>query len=285
MNQQTTDSFQGVINDLLLSVPREITLSGGNLEVDYGLIDKGIIVTDNYFSVITDGTVHVASEKEYEHPERNLYTLMPVHVPEAEEIQILISEYSLNRILDSVVELDMIYYVNSEQTSVNVDAIINEYEEVFGVHPNVTIIVKANPDLNKYLPQVKLSHHGSLIEFYMDVHFTNPLDVSIDAAVMTIKIIANLTFTVDNDFKLYGEAKYLKNEIIEFSPYFKSTMSKSKIEKEFQMYTPLMESYINSILDDGWQLPIPKNITKYILKEKVTAYNGYLLIDGDADFT
>ena len=46
-----------------------------------------------------------------------------------------------------------------------------------------------------------------------------------------------------------------------------------------------MESYANSVLDNGWKLPLPQNITRYILREKVVPKDGYLLIDGDADFS
>jgi hypothetical protein len=51
------------------------------------------------------------------------------------------------------------------------------------------------------------------------------------------------------------------------------------------MFIPLMESYANDLLDNGWKIPVPENFTRYILKEKVTPYDGFLLIDGDADFT
>ena len=45
-----------------------------------------------------------------------------------------------------------------------------------------------------------------------------------------------------------------------------------------------MESYANDMLDNGWPIPVPANFTRYILKEKVTPLDGFLLIDGDADF-
>lgn len=46
-----------------------------------------------------------------------------------------------------------------------------------------------------------------------------------------------------------------------------------------------MESYVNDLLDNGWDLPIPRNYTRYILKETVKPYDGFLLIDFDIDFT
>lgn len=47
---------------------------------------------------------------------------------------------------------------------------------------------------------------------------------------------------------------------------------------------PLMEAYANSVLDDGWRIPLSTNVTRYIKKQKVQYREGYILIDGDADF-
>lgn len=58
-----------------------------------------------------------------------------------------------------------------------------------------------------------------------------------------------------------------------------------ELNNKLILVTPLLESYANSKLDDGWKLPLPTNITKFIRNQKVVAREGYLLIDGDADFT
>lgn len=49
--------------------------------------------------------------------------------------------------------------------------------------------------------------------------------------------------------------------------------------------TNMIESYANNILDNGYALPVPDSISPYIKNEKVVAKEGYLLIDGDCDFT
>ena len=55
----------------------------------------------------------------------------------------MVSEYSLEELLESIVELNMFSYVNSDQTSDSIDAIITEFERSFGDHPNVTVVVEA----------------------------------------------------------------------------------------------------------------------------------------------
>jgi len=47
---------------------------------------------------------------------------------------------------------------------------------------------------------------------------------------------------------------------------------------------PLFEAYANSVLDDGYSLPLSSNITRYIKKQRVQYRDGYVLIDGDAEF-
>lgn len=61
MNDQTKAALQAVINDLLLTVPRQIAFDNGLIDVDYGLMNEGVIVTDEYFSAIMDGTVHLVN--------------------------------------------------------------------------------------------------------------------------------------------------------------------------------------------------------------------------------
>ena len=56
------------------------------------------------------------------------------------------------------------------------------------------------------------------------------------------------------------------------------------MNSKLSILLPIMESYANSVLDKGWKLPIPQNITKFILREKVEPRDGYLIIDGDVDF-
>jgi hypothetical protein len=45
-----------------------------------------------------------------------------------------------------------------------------------------------------------------------------------------------------------------------------------------------MEAYANSMLDDGWILPLSSNITRYLKNQRVVSRDGYILIDGDAAF-
>lgn len=210
---------------------------------------------------------------------------MPLHDEKGGEVQLMISEYSLNTVLLTTVQLDIIKYINTDQSSDSIDAILADFDRSFGEHPNVTLEVKAsNQDLTKYRPSIKILSTGSLIEFFIDIHIKNPIDPTIDAALIIAKAQTNMSFSVTNDFELHGFIHELKLNVIEFYPYFKTSTTIANMNTKLSILLPIMESYANSILDKGWKLPIPQNITKYILREKVEPRDGYLLIDGDVDF-
>jgi hypothetical protein len=95
---------------------------------------------------------------------------------------------------------------------------------------------------------------------------------------------SDVTFSISDDFYLYGDIMSLTLDIVEFNPYFATKTTSETLRKKIGILVPIMESYANSLLDSGLKIPISQNITKYILKEKVTTYDGFILIDGDADF-
>lgn len=101
------NALEETVNDILKTIPSEIKVNNGKLLFDYSLIDEGIIVTDDYLSIIMDGTLHVENFPE---PKEKNYTFMPVYVEKAEEVQIMISEYSINEILISLIQLNILEY-------------------------------------------------------------------------------------------------------------------------------------------------------------------------------
>jgi hypothetical protein len=73
---------------------------------------------------------------------------------------------------------------------------------------------------------IKISSGGSSLEFYIDVHIKNPYDTRIDAALITSKIVTNISFTVNSEFELMGEINNLDINVLEFDPYFKTASTK-----------------------------------------------------------
>ena len=103
--------------------------------------------------------------------------------------------------------------------------------------------------------------------------------------MVVAKAITNCSFFITNDFILTGDVHHLELNVVEFNPYFKTTTTMRNMNTKLTFILPFMESYANSVLDKGFKLPLPQNLTRFILREKVIPKNGYLLIDADADFT
>ena len=62
-----------------------------------------------------------------------LYNTMPAHNPDASELQLMLSEYSLNTMLLTAVELNLLNYTNSDQGSAGIELLMNNFEGTYGV--------------------------------------------------------------------------------------------------------------------------------------------------------
>jgi hypothetical protein len=101
---------------------------------------------------------------------------------------------------------------------------------------------------------------------------------------MTAKAQTDLSFFVNDNFLLWGSIQDLNLTVIDYEPYFKTQTSLATINSKLHILLPLMEAYANSMLDDGWILPLSSNITRYLKNQRVVSRDGYILIDGDAAF-
>jgi hypothetical protein len=152
--------------------------------VDYMLVDDGIHVSEDFISSIVDGTFHPIGVNDSS-IERNFNT-MPLYESNGRELQVLISEYSMNTVLRSMIDLDKLDY-EDYLTSDQILALIEDFEEPFGDQDEVLMVIKATP-LDKiherYHPKVTITPEESIYEFSLDIHIKNPFNIEIDAMVM-----------------------------------------------------------------------------------------------------
>lgn len=94
---QSRLSLQKLVNEMLSAAPRDMKFDDGTVDIDYSFVGQGVAVTDEYFSVILDGTVSSVQHKNVSATKK--YTKMPLHDPDGAEVQMMISEYSLNSML------------------------------------------------------------------------------------------------------------------------------------------------------------------------------------------
>ena len=165
-------------------------------------------------------------------------------------------------------DLDAVSFSNSYQNSEGIDSIILDFEAAFGSHANVTLTAKANKD-PKYKPSIKITKEGCIVDFYVDLFIMNPIDETIKAAKLTTKAVTSMSLYINDQFLLWGSVHDLKLTVVEYEPYFRTQTSLETINSKLSIMLPLMEAYANSVLDDGWKLPLSTNITNYIKRQKI----------------
>jgi hypothetical protein len=77
------------------------------------------------------------------------------------------------------------------------------------------------------MSEVKIDTDGSHVEVIINIHYKNPINPDIDAALVIAKASGDIIFEVGNDFKLYGTTDQVSLHVLDFEPYFlSSTTSK-----------------------------------------------------------
>jgi hypothetical protein len=79
MEEPARKALESMVNDMLLREPREIDVDGDQVEVDYRFVGDGVQVTDDFFSIIMDGTVSATSQKGKNRTQSDKYSKMPLH--------------------------------------------------------------------------------------------------------------------------------------------------------------------------------------------------------------
>lgn len=149
---------------------------------------------------------------------------MPFYESNGRELQVLVSEYSMNTILRSMISLDVLDY-EDYLTSDQILALIEDFEEPFGDQEEVKMMIKATPlDTihEQYHPRVTINPEESIYEFSLDIHIMNPYDDTVDAMVLQTQIKAYISYTIDNDFMLYSHATDIEAELTELDSYFQT---------------------------------------------------------------
>ena len=107
-----TEFVDTIINQSFISYDQHTHLYEETMEIDYQLVGEGVHVTDDYVSLIMDGTFHSirsdADEKwEDEGDSEHLYASpLPLHLDDQGSAQVFISDYTLNSLVNAAIDLD-----------------------------------------------------------------------------------------------------------------------------------------------------------------------------------
>ncbi len=70
---------------MLLKVPTSASFDDGQVSIDYSLVNDAIVVTDEYFSIVMDGSVFLSNTSEPAQKAKE-YTTMPAHETDGAEV-------------------------------------------------------------------------------------------------------------------------------------------------------------------------------------------------------
>lgn len=79
MEEPARKALESMVNDMLLREPREIDVDGDQIEIDYRFVGEGVQVTDDFFTIIMDGTVSATSQRGKNRTQHDKYSKMPLH--------------------------------------------------------------------------------------------------------------------------------------------------------------------------------------------------------------
>lgn len=131
---------------------------------------------------------------------------MPFYInnKNAKDVQVLVSEYSMNTILKTMIQLDTFFedlWLEPEE----ILALIDDFEKPFGEQDEVRVIIKATPldQLEEdYYPYVTITPEESIYEFSLDIHIMNPFDDTVDAMVMSVFVRSYIKYEIGANFTI-----------------------------------------------------------------------------------
>lgn len=198
----------------------------------------------------------------------------------------MFSEYMLSTVAQVIFEQDVIRVPVPTLDSSMIDAFVQEYQDNFGDHEDIPLVIKSVTGVEKYKPVVRITKNVVYMDFYMTIHIPNPFRLDWDAAVIVVKVTTETSLSIDQNFQMVGIMKDLKMEAVEFKPYFMATDTTLKTlttALQRTLFAGYIESYFNNILDDGFDLPILSELKFYIKNISISTYDGLLLIQGQTN--
>ena len=73
----------------------------------------------------------------------------------------------------------------------------------------------------------------------------------------------------------------IKTEVMEYVPYFNSRSNKKGLDASLAILDPWAVSYLNNMLDQGLQMPLPDWLLAPLNKPRFKQYQGYFLFDSE----
>ena len=244
--------LEQMINDFVVTYEQHTHLYDSTMEIDYQLVGDGIIVTDDYLTMIMDGTFHKIQGDgeldEHEGEEKHTYaSLLPYHVAERGPAQIMISDYTLDSLLNTSLTLKW-YDFSDEMSTAAINNYIDHFEKAFGSKTKVKVTAKPVAGTQKL--SVSGSKGLTTLTGLVNVHIQNPFaDREMDAVRLTVEVVAKVRINIRQDYTITGAVHDLKTNLIDFKSFFYTFATKESLSSQLEFLDPWAMSYINNLLD------------------------------------
>ena len=102
------------------------------MEIDFQLIDEGVKFDQDYLSCVFDGTFHTMAGRMPEENHSYGSVPLPLWRTDRQPAQIIISDYSINTLLESAEELDW-FTMSKKMKAGQLDSYISRFSIAFDV--------------------------------------------------------------------------------------------------------------------------------------------------------
>ena len=139
------------------------------------------------------------------------------------QIQVFLSEYTINTALSKVHDAGLIEF-HTRVSSTYLKTFFPNWEEVFGKHPSIKMTLQS-----KSAPQLNLRQSASKIYADTFIRIHNPYTDEYDAVTITCAIVFSLEFDLLNDATIAGKITEMEPSVTDLKVYFVSDYTKESM--------------------------------------------------------
>lgn len=233
-------------------------------------------IKEDYLSIPIDGSfVAVDSGAD---SRNTLESFMPEHNLDGKQVQIFISEFSLNSALRAYHEQGALTVSQKVPSSI-INQIFPNFEDVFGEDFNyVTLEIKTTHDA----PQFNITiSNGTALTGNVMIVVQNPMNEKLGAAYIELAFNASCNLTIGENFNLTGSIDDIQAEVKSVRALFKNTVTVSKLQSQIEVFKNLATDKFSRHLAKGLVFPMPHAFLDGLSNSRLVTRDHYLLIEAD----
>lgn len=227
----------------------------------------------DYISFVLDGQFQGGDSEKASFPRLPLY-ISSSETP-AVQTQIFVSEKSMNSAMQSMHEAGSLV-VGQKVESTYLKTIIPNFEEVFGKHGDVRMLLESST-----APSITISEGVSEVKAAATIRILNPFNESYEVMMMHCQVSSQVEFELLKDFRLIGNIKEMVMEVTAMEAYFQTSVTKEGVNKQIDSLAAPLQTLVNTVLSSGQGLPIPGSLKNELSHTRMFSYDHFLMVESD----